>query len=209
VKGWSRPEVIALSGLFQIVTGLMDTFIMSNTSRFTGLVANGELDPVLLRPMSSQFYTMFRWISPSSFFSAIAGLLIMMFGLRLADASPGPIEIVAAAVITICGTVLLTCFCSAMIYLVFWSTSVHSISTLFTDLWYAGGYPTVFFPSGIRVFLTVVFPVAFATTVPMETLLGRSSGSQVVFALVATAVAILLIRTWWRFAVTFYSSASS
>jgi len=73
VKGWSRPEVIALSGLFQIVTGLMDTFITANMSRFTGLVANGELDPVLLRPMSSQFYTTFRWIAPSSCFRRSPG----------------------------------------------------------------------------------------------------------------------------------------
>ena len=209
VQGWSRPEVIALSGLFQIVTGLLDTFVTANMSRFTGLVANGELDPVLLRPMSSQFYTTFRWIAPSSFFSTIAGVLIMLFGLNLAGASPGPIEIAAAIVITLCGTVLLTCFCAAMIYLVFWSTSVHSISSLFSDLWYTGGYPTAFFPRGIRAFLSFVFPVAFATTVPMETLLGRGSLVQVGIAVTAAAVAILAIRTWWRFAVRFYSSASS
>jgi ABC-2 type transport system permease protein len=209
VKGWSRPEVIALLGLFQVMTGIIETFLQPNMSRITNLVANGELDPVLLRPMSGQFYVMFRWISLANVFSIVAGMLILVIGLNQANASPGMLDIASAGIVALCGLVLLTCFWSAMVYLVFWSTSVHSISMLFSDLWYIGGYPRSFFPGGIRFFLTFVFPVAFATTVPIEFLLGRAEPEQIGVAILAATIAVWLVRTWWRFAVRFYASASS
>jgi ABC-2 type transport system permease protein len=209
VKGWNRAEVIALLGLFKVMSGIIETFLQQNMMRVTGLVTNGELDPVLLRPMSSQFYVMFRWLSPSSVFSIVSGAIILGYGLRQAEVSPGVQEIVAAIVVSVCGLVLLTCFWCALVYLVFWTTSVTSISMVFGDLWTAGGYPTAFFPAGIRVFLTFIFPVAFATTVPIEFLLGRTGSWQVAIAVGAAVAGVWLVRAWWRFALRFYSSASS
>jgi ABC-2 type transport system permease protein len=209
VNGWSRNEVIALVGLFQMMTGLMETFIRPNMTRFTGLVSQGDLDPVLLRPISSQFYVTFRWISPASLFYVLAGGLLMLIGLFRAGVDPSIAEILLAVVISVCGMILLVCAWSALVYIVFWTISVSSIAQLFDDLWSAGGYPVVFFPTPIRIFLTLIFPVAFATTMPIDLLTGRGQWWQPVLALGATLLATMLIRIWWKYAIRSYASASS
>jgi ABC-2 type transport system permease protein len=101
------------------------------------------------------------------------------------------------------------CAWSALVYIVFWTISVSSIAQLFDDLWSAGGYPVVFFPAPIRIVLTFIFPVAFATTMPVNVLTGRGEWWQPPLALGATVLALALIRFWWKYAIRSYASASS
>ncbi len=73
----------------------------------------------------------------------------------------------------------------------------------------AGRFPIVAYPLAYRVFLTFVIPVAFLTTVPAQALLGRVEWIWV-WGSIALAIALLQLSRWfWRFALRFYTSASS
>src|SRR5690606_24659473 len=101
------------------------------------------------------------------------GAALMLIGLNRADIHPSLGSILLAGVIALCGIILLVCAWSALVYIAFWTISVSSIAQLFDDLWSSGGYPVVFFPTPIRIFLTFIFPVAFATTIPVDLLMDR------------------------------------
>ncbi|MEB3255732.1 MAG: ABC-2 family transporter protein, partial [Synechococcaceae cyanobacterium] len=73
----------------------------------------------------------------------------------------------------------------------------------------AGRYPVSAYPPGLRTFFTLVVPITFLTTVPAESLLGRSSGSWLALSLAVALGSLLLARAFWRFALRFYTSASS
>jgi ABC-2 type transport system permease protein len=73
----------------------------------------------------------------------------------------------------------------------------------------AGRYPVSAYPPGLRAFFTLVVPITFLTTVPAEALLGRSSGSWLALSLAVAAGCLLACRSFWRFALRFYTSASS
>ena len=73
----------------------------------------------------------------------------------------------------------------------------------------AGRYPVSAYPPGLRAFFTLVVPITFLTTVPAEALLGRSSGAWLALSLVVAAGCLLACRSFWRFALRFYTSASS
>jgi ABC-2 type transport system permease protein len=67
----------------------------------------------------------------------------------------------------------------------------------------------VAYPATYRFFFTFIVPVAFLTTVPAEAMLGRS---QIVWLVSAGALALGLLflsSIFWRFALRFYTSASS
>jgi ABC-2 type transport system permease protein len=209
INGWTRAEVIALTGLFQIGTGIIETFLQQNMNRITSLVVDGELDGVLLRPMSAQMYVTTRWISLASLSTIAIGVVLMVIGIQRAGFSPSPLDVVVAAAIFAVGIVLVTCFWSCLAYVVFWSTSVQSIAMLFADLWYGASVPVRFYPSVLRVLLTFVLPVAFVTSVPIDVLAGRAGMPELGTALALACGAVVLVRRWWRFALRFYSSASS
>jgi ABC-2 type transport system permease protein len=73
----------------------------------------------------------------------------------------------------------------------------------------AGRWPVGLYPPWLRIALTVVVPVAFAITVPVETLVGRLEATTLV-ATGVLAVAFLAGSRWfWRFGLRHYTGASA
>jgi ABC-2 type transport system permease protein len=209
MRGWSQAEVMTLVGMFQIVTGLMATFVAPNLNRMTAYITDGELDGVLLRPVSSQFYLTVRWINVAELSNVGSGVLVLVLSLIVSGASPNPLEVVQAIVLAACGVVLLTCVWCALSFLAFWLQSVNHIASIFLNLVESGRYPLVFFPTAVRAFLTFAFPVAFASTFPAQALRGDLGWLPVAAGLGLTVVATLLVRAQWRYGLRSYSSASS
>jgi ABC-2 type transport system permease protein len=73
----------------------------------------------------------------------------------------------------------------------------------------AGRYPMVAYPAAYRFFFTFVVPVAFLTTVPAEAMLGRSHVIWVMGSAILALGLVMASVIFWRFALRFYTSASS
>ncbi|MFG1812840.1 ABC transporter permease [Kribbella sp. NPDC049174] len=209
VHGWSRPEVITLVGVYQIITGLMAVFIAPNLQRMTSYITEGELDGVLLRPVSGQFYLTFRWINVAELSNVASGIVVLVIGLVQSGVTPNVPQILQALVLAACGLVLLATVWSALSFLAFWLQSVGPIAFIYLNLMEAGRYPLVFFPVAVRAFLTFAFPVAFATTFPAQALAGDGGWTRVAGGIALSAVAVTLVRMLWRRGVRSYASASS
>lgn len=209
VHGWTRTEVITLVGMFQIITGLMATFVAPNLNRMTRYITEGELDGVLLRPVSSQFYLTLRWINVAELGNVVSGVLMLVLGLIFSGAGPNAMDIVQAILLATCGLILLASVWCALSFLAFWLQSVNAIGFIYLNLVESGRYPLVFFPLGVRAFLTFAFPVAFASTFPAQALRGELGWLPVAEGLGLAVVAVVLVRALWRYGLLSYSSASS
>lgn len=209
VNGWSQGEVIALSGMFQTTFALLTMLVQTNMNRISGYVRQGDLDLILIRPVSAQFYVTVRWLQPAEIFNALIGMVVIAIGLNRAGITPSVTGIIQALLLTLCGLILLTCVWSAAVYLAFWLTTVDPIPMLMRDVMDAGRFPLAFYPTSVRLFLAFIFPVGFATNYPVEALIGHGGWSIVLAGFALSAIALLLIRIWWRLAVRSYSSASS
>ncbi len=53
LAGWRIEEAIVLLGMYQLVSGLLATFVEPNLAWFAGKVTSGELDDLLLKPVPS------------------------------------------------------------------------------------------------------------------------------------------------------------
>jgi ABC-2 type transport system permease protein len=209
VNGWSRGEVIALGGVYQVAVALLWLGVETNMERISTYIRQGDLDLILIRPVSAQFYVTLRWIKPAEVFMVLSGLIVATIGLRQGGVSPSVDQLVRAGLLLGCGVVLVTCAWSAIVYTSFWFTSTGPISMLVGDLLQPGKFPLAFYPTAIRFFFAFVFPVGFAATFPVEALTGRGGWGIVAAGLALSVAALLLLRSWWRVAVRSYSSASS
>jgi ABC-2 type transport system permease protein len=90
-----------------------------------------------------------------------------------------------------------------------WFVKIYNVTEVLRGLLDAGRFPMVAYPASYRFFFTFVVPVAFLTTVPAQTLLGRSSLAWLIGAGVLAFALILASALFWRFALRFYTSASS
>jgi ABC-2 type transport system permease protein len=209
IHGWTGAEVLALVGLYQIVSGLLAAFIAPNMHRLSTAIRQGDLDLILIRPVSSQFYVSLRWMQPAELFNVATGVAVLIIGLSRAGGTLTAGGIAQAVLLATGGFVLLACFWSLLAFTAFWLISVESISLLFSDLWRAGQYPVTFYPTVMRALLTFLLPVAFATTFPVRALGGHGSWPVALGGLALTAAGLLLTRAIWRLGLRSYASASS
>jgi ABC-2 type transport system permease protein len=90
-----------------------------------------------------------------------------------------------------------------------WFTKIYNITEVLRGLLEAGRYPLTAYPAAFRFFFTFIVPVLFMTTVPAQIALGRDAWFLVgVSGLLAIGL-LYLSNQFWRFALRFYTSASS
>jgi len=80
--GWQVGEAIVLIGTFTIVSGLLATFIEPNVTWFNQRIESGQIDDVLLRPVSSLFLASLGRHAPVGLIQVIAGLLVVTWGMH-------------------------------------------------------------------------------------------------------------------------------
>lgn len=206
-QGWSWEEALIVLGTFTLLQGFSATFLAPNLNKIVRQVQEGTLDFVLLKPISSQFWLSTRTLSPWGIPDLFFGL--MMIGYAGSRLGINPIAYLLALPPLVFGFLSLYSLWFMLGATSIWFVKIYNVTEVLRGLLEAGRFPVVAYPLAYRVFLTFVIPVAFLTTVPAQTLLGRVEGVWMLGSVVL-AIALLQISRWfWRFALRFYTSASS
>ena len=206
-SGWQWEEALIVLGVFTLLQGFSATFLIPNLNRIVTHVEQGTLDFVLLKPISSQFWLSTRavslWGMPDLVFGmAILGYAGSKLGLTIAN-------YLISAVPLLFGIASLYSLWFMLGSTSIWFVKVYNVTEVLRGLLEAGRYPIVAYPAAYRFFFTFVVPVAFLTTVPAQTMLGRVDITWITGAgLLAIALA-WTSSSFWRFALRFYTSASS
>jgi len=206
-QGWSWEEALVILGIFTLLQGVSATFLVPNLNRIVGHVQQGTLDFVLLKPISSQFWLSSRSISPWGMPDLIFGIVLIAYaGSKL---GLGLNNYLISAIPILFGIMSLYSLWFMLGATSIWFVKIYNVTEVLRGLLEAGRFPMVAYPAAYRFFFTFIVPVAFLTTVPAEAMLGRS---QVVWLVGAGALALGLLLAsgiFWRFALRFYTSASS
>src|ERR671933_816372 len=206
-QGWNWEEALVLLGIFTLLQGFSATFLVPNLNRIVEQVQQGTLDFVLLKPIGSQFWLSARTVSPWGLPDVIfGGILIAYAGGRL---GLGFSNYLLSALPIVFGIASLYSLWFMLGATRIWFVKIYNVTEVLRGLLEAGRFPMVAYPAAYRFFFTFVVPVAFLTTVPAEAMLGRSPVIWLVGA-GGLALGLLIASTiFWRFALRFYTSASS
>ncbi|WP_310414356.1 ABC-2 family transporter protein [Chamaesiphon sp. OTE_8_metabat_110] len=172
-QGWTWQEALIVVGIFTFLEGFSSTFLASNLNRIVKHVQDGTLDFVLLKPINSQF-----WLSFHSF--SLWGVPDMLFGLIIIFYAGSLLQIGIAAYFLSAIPILFGIIIIYSLWFILgstsiWFTKIYNITEVLRGLLAAGRFPIAAYPATYRFFFTFVIPVAFLTTVPAETLLGRGN----------------------------------
>ncbi|MEA5576055.1 ABC transporter permease [Anabaena sp. UHCC 0451] len=205
--GWSWDAALIVLGIFTLLQGFSATFLAPNLNRIVRHVQEGTLDFVLLKPIRSQFWLSTHTLSPWGLPDLIFACIIIGYaGKRL---GLGIDDYLVSIFPLVCGLVILYSLWFMLGATSIWFVKIYNATEVLRGLLEAGRYPIVAYPATYRVFFTFVVPVAFLTTVPAQAMLGQGNLTWLIGA-VFLAVVLLFVSTWfWRFALRFYTSASS
>jgi ABC-2 type transport system permease protein len=206
-QGWRWEEALIVVGVFTFLEGFASAFLASNLNRIVKHIQNGTLDFVLLKPISSQFWLSFHSFSLWGLPDLLFGLAIIIYAGSLLGVGVGSYFL--AAIPLLFGLMIMYSLWFMLGATSIWFTKIYNITEVLKGLLAAGRFPIGAYPATYRFFFTFVVPVTFLTTVPAETLLGRVDPLWIVSG-GGLAIGLLLLSSQvWRFALRFYTSASS
>ncbi|NEP16974.1 MAG: ABC transporter permease [Leptolyngbya sp. SIO4C1] len=206
-QGWAWEEALVVLGIFTLLQGTAATFLTPNLNRIVNHVQDGTLDFVLLKPISSQFWLSTHTVSPWGVPDLVFGLIIVIYaGTQL---GLPPASYLLGIPPLLLGMLSLYSLWFMLGATSIWFVKIYNVTEVLRGLLEAGRFPIVAFPTAYRFFFTFIIPVAFLTTVPAQTILNRTETSWLVGSVVLAAALLQLSRWFWRFALRFYTSASS
>ena len=206
-QGWTWSEAIIVLGFFTLLQGFSATFLAPNLNKIVEQIEKGTLDFVLLKPISSQFWLSTRIISPWGFPDVLFGLILIFYaGNRLGLAVSGYL---ISLIPLLCGFVVLYSLWFLLGATSIWFVKIYNFTEVLRGLLEAGRYPIAAYPAIYRFFFTFIVPVAFLTTVPAQAMLGKTEFIWLAGAGVLALGLFLIAIAFWRFALRFYTSASS
>lgn len=210
VAGWSQAQALVLLGVFWIFDGIWSFQFSRSLSGLSALIRRGDLDFVLLRPASSQFLvTCWRGMNVKEATKVVQGLLLTAYAARAAGAEWSATGVLSATLFGLCGLALLYSLRFAIATCTFWVLQVSELYELFDALFSTARFPVTYFREPVRGMLTYVVPVAFATTFPAQALLGTADLRFLPVGALLALASLAATNRFWRYAVRYYSSASS
>ena len=209
LAGWTYYEAIMVVGMFQVFSGLIEALLRPNIQAIIEHIRKGTLDFILLKPVDSQFFVSTRQFIFWKLLDMLVGFAVVIYALSRLAIVPSVGTVALFILMIILGAIMLYSIWMAMITSAFWFVRVDNISELIYSFFEAGRFPVSVFRGVVRFTLTFIVPIAFMTTFPAAVLLDKLDWRYVWMAL-PLALSFFGLSVWfWRFALRFYTSASS
>ena len=206
--GWPFFQALLVMGTFTMLSGLSRVLLTPNLQRIVEHARTGTLDFVLLKPIDSQFWLSTRRISPW-------GLPDVLFGLSMIGYAAHRLSLPATSLLWALVPLSWSCVIQYSLWftlasIAIWYVKVHNVTEVLNGLLAAGRYPIDALPPGAyRFVFTFIVPVALLTTVPARVALGQVTPGWLALAAAFALGAFVFSRAFWRFALRYYTSASS
>ncbi len=210
LAGWRPYEVVFLAATWQLIFSVFTSVFVTNLTNISWSIRTGDMDFVLIRPLSPLFHHSFNRIEPGSVMSILTSFPVLLWAARhLPGFSPGPAALLAYPLLVASGIAMLFSMMLLLVSAAFWSTRASSVQGLFWSLQEFGGYPAEIYRGGLRWFLTFLVPVAVIANVPARALLKGLNPAMAGVSLAASALLFLAARSVFYLGLSRYRSASS
>jgi len=179
-----------------------------NVGDLPPLIRRGDLDFILLKPVSSQLFISVRKFVLTSLPALLLGLGVMFYSMwAMNTLSVG--SVVLTLGLLICAMLIMYAIWTLLHTLAFWFVRIENIAQLFYAVFEVARFPVSAYPSWLRATFTFVVPVAFMTTVPASAASGITDWALALWAPIIAMGGLWASHLFWQFALKHYTSASS
>jgi ABC-2 type transport system permease protein len=207
--GWSREEIVAVLGVFWLVGGLVGFVTRPSMEALMEGVRLGTLDFTLVKPADAQVLVSVNRVEVWRLVDVALGAVTVVVAVVGLGERVGWERAGAFAVMLLGGIAIIYSFLLILATLAFWLVKLENILVIYGTMYEAGRWPIGIYPPWLRLALTVVVPVAFAITVPVEALVGRLDASTLFTTLGLAAAFLVGSRLFWRYGLRHYTGASA
>ena len=195
VNGWTWAEVVFLYGLGNLAYSLM-RILGSQLDDFDRYIVRGELDGVLIKPVSPLFYVLASRVELVHVSRALTSVVIFVIAFHLSEIRWTLNAALFTLTTILSGTLIMFTLMLISATVALWTTKSGKLTDLLISATKeATAFPISIYPLAVRVLLTFILPVAFVTYYPAQQLLQKSEflGMPESFQFGAPVVALVML----------------
>lgn len=209
IAGWDIHSTRVFMAVLFVIDALYMVIFSENFDSAAQMVRKGELDLVLVKPINSQFMFSCRKVNFSYLinFGLVCGYL--WWGLHHLSVRPHASQILAGLLLMVCGLVILYSMRFFFVVLTIVFVNASNLNYVWYQFYRLGNRPHTFYPYWLRTIILTVVPVAMIVSIPATAL---TQSVNATFLIVSPLMALFLFylsTRSWKFALRFYTSASS
>jgi ABC-2 type transport system permease protein len=211
IGDWTKWEVVLLVGTHQIIGQLFQAFFFVNVANIPELVRSGKLDSLLVLPVDSQFAVSTKQFGFDSIINAIVGAVVVGVSLSKLGIVPTPLSVLLYLVALGFGIAVHYSIMLSLAAVSFWIVRAQGLVYGYFNFLNIARYPDVIFPRIFRFIFGWIIPVIIIANIPARLLIKplEQPAWLMTHLIIASLIIFSLSRSFWRFALQHYSSASS
>lgn len=209
VGDWTYERSLVLAATFLLTNTLSKFLFGQNFRRFAQIIYKGDLDLILTKPLSSQFYISLRQFYFRPFVRFILALVVIVTVLIQSEIQITFLSSLSYLFFLLISTIVTYCLLFIGCCSVFWIGNIENIYRFFHPILRATALPFDILPGILKEIFFFVIPLVFISTIPAKALLNLVSWPTVLYGIFIAFVLLFLSCKLWNFALTRYSSASS
>lgn len=206
LSGWTRQELIGLTGVFSVITGLCYTLFLASFFALTEKIHKGSFDYDLVKPLDSQFTATMSRMSINNVARFAAGLVLISVawpqGVTIFDMMKFFVLVIVACLSLYGSWVLLV---SLNFFSQRLGNTVDFLLELFDQL---GRTPSDALRESSSWLFTFLLPFVMVLSFPTKSLWGDLSAVEAAGLLGGGLTIFVLSRKFWLFSLRHYTSAS-
>lgn len=208
IGDWNLPQMRVFLGIVFVVDGLYMIILSENLDQFSEKVRKGDLDLLLAKPINSQFMLSLQKASTAMIGNLGIGLTWFIYSL-LQFPNFEWLRLLWLIFLIPCGLMALY-----SIRFILASTAVifarsENLQFIWYQIYRLGMRPdSIYFP-WLKWILLTALPVGVIASVPARALLEPPDFLLFAWVILLAIILIYLSNRFWKFALKFYSSASS
>ena len=206
---WTIDQVYIFTAAFLLVDAVNMTVLHDNMVSLPALVNRGDLDLLLVRPVSPLFLVSFREVAAASFLNVLIASGLLAWALARYPHPLGGGRILLFLLFLGAGLVVFWAIELSFVVPVFWLHTATATWELFFQVAKYAERPHQLYPAWLQRLLLSALPLGVVVSVPVHVLFEGAPVLRVLHVGAVVATSLLFVRWFWRRGLRAYASASS
>lgn len=208
IGGLSPEQIMLFMGTFVLLTAIFIGIFMPNFNEISWKIQKGDLDVLIVKPISLQFYLTLREVQiDSPIPNIIAGITMICVSWSRIGLSAGFGNIIIYICMILIGIAITYSLFLIPVILSFWWVKSFQLLVITNRLWDFNQMPMQIYSKWIQRVGLFIIPIFVIINFPVMALFETLTPIYLVWGIIAAVLLFVFVRKLWNCAVKRYSSA--
>lgn len=210
INGLRPIEILLYNGTFFLISGIYGGFFMMNFVSFRDKVKSGDLDMIIVKPVSLQFMSTLSTIEIAVLIpNVLTGIAIVCYAWKTIEIGVSIYNVFGYLFLVFCGVIIIYNLLFLPQLLSFKLVEVEALANITSSMSNFNMMPMDIYPLIIRRIGVFIFPIFIVSNFPAMIVLNKLKLSGIIWAFIVAIGLTIGVRVLWKLSVKNYSSASS